>query len=132
MGGWSSPGACMRTSTHRRGVPTSTSKSTCDEPRSRPARPRSGWRWPANWAAKASATVTQGPEGRATCSRPGGSPFGLDLEVGQDAADGLVQRLAAVPLEQAGDQALPGLLRAREGAAVVGLEPEHVHGLEIG
>src|SRR4029453_773076 len=56
----------MRTSTPRKGVPTSTSKSTCDEPRSKPARPRSGSRWPASWAARASAMVTQGPERRGT------------------------------------------------------------------
>ena len=33
-----------------------------DEPRLKPPRPRSGSRWPASWAAKASATATQGPE----------------------------------------------------------------------
>src|SRR5919112_3077563 len=49
----------MRTSTHRRGAPTSTSRSTCDERRYEPPRPRSGSRWPASWAARASGTATQ-------------------------------------------------------------------------
>jgi hypothetical protein len=49
-------------------APTSTSKSTCDEQRSKATQARSGSRWPASWEARASATVTKGPErGRAQC-----------------------------------------------------------------
>jgi hypothetical protein len=46
----------------------------------------------------------------------------------KDAADALVQGPAAVALEQAGQQPLPGLLRTRQRPAVAGLEPEHEHG----
>jgi hypothetical protein len=46
----------------------------------------------------------------------GATPLGLGLEVGEDAADALVQGPAAVALEQTGQQALPGLLLQDRGS----------------
>jgi len=40
------------------------SRSTCDERRYEPPRPRSGSPWPVSWAARASGTATQGPRTR--------------------------------------------------------------------
>lgn len=48
----------------------------------------------------------------------------LGLEVGEDISDTLVQRSAAVALEHARDQSLPGLLGAGQGATAHGLEPD--------
>ena len=104
-----------------------TRSSTCW---SSPGSPRTSWPSACSLcrpAARARASIASLPRTRvARGHRSGrrGSALGLGLEVRQDAADPLVQGLAAVALEQTGDQAFPGLLRTRHGA-VAGSELEH-------
>src|SRR4029453_18370915 len=52
----------MTTSTHRRAAPTSTSRSTCGDPRCGPLKPRPGSPSPASLAAKENGTVTEEPD----------------------------------------------------------------------
>src|SRR5918995_2774081 len=58
---WWTPSACMTTSTQQKGAPTSTSRSTYDDQRSKPPTLKSGLRGPESLAAEATAMATQAP-----------------------------------------------------------------------
>ena len=56
------PSTYMTTSTHQKGAPTSTSRSTYDGQRSKPPTLKSGLPWPVSLATRATAMATQAPE----------------------------------------------------------------------